>query len=458
MSADMSAVIQEWVGAILLTLIIAFFLPIVFVITLRYTEKYDRESWRDLLSSFIWGATVSVVAVILIRGWFLVEFRTTFPLYYQYIAAIVVTPVAAELIKSAGLFFNRDAITESEDGLIHGGTIGLGYAAAENLLYGIFLFTTFGFRFFVITMVVRSFSVVLINCTTTALVCYGITRFTARTHTQRSWYFFPLFYLAAVGISGTFNFLALTGERLFGTATMFSYSISLIFAITLAVILAFFIYFKIYRLDRLDSKPKGGPPPQEGYQQRTRYRPPPAQSRNVQTGYVPRGGMGRPPPRGQQRPPPRRSYQQPPPRRSLGPQGPPPARRQQQRPPPRQQQKSPPRQQQRPPSRQQQKPPPRQPQKPPSRLPPKPSTRPPRPQRPPPPKPSRGSRRSKFELDEEEEELEFKPRSSSRKSGKKPTFEVEEEVEFKPRSKSKGSSKKSSSMDWEDDDYDDDWS
>ena len=45
--ADYTGVIQEWVGIILLTLLISFALPIVFVIALRYTEKYDRESWRE---------------------------------------------------------------------------------------------------------------------------------------------------------------------------------------------------------------------------------------------------------------------------------------------------------------------------------------------------------------------------------------------------------------------------
>lgn len=452
---DQMGLIQDMVGIVILAVIISFIPSIIYMIILRYSEKYDRESWRDLISSFVWGATVAIVAVILIRGAFIVEFKSEFPETYQYIAVIVVTPIAAEFIKPLGLFFMRDAITESEDGLIHGGTIGLGFAATENLLYGIFLFMTFGFKFFVITMAVRSLSVVLLNCTTTALTCYGISRFSARTHSVRSWYFFPFFYLAAVGISATFNGLAFMGEDIFGAATVASYSISLIFAVALSVVLIVFIYIKIYRLDRTEERERKkeekegraaseqgrGPPPSRGAAS------PPSRGyqSNVRSQQMSRS---RPPPR--PREPPRQQHRTPPPRqqsRSLGPQQ---QARQQARSTPSRSQRPGPVSQQRAqslssrskaaPSRQQRAQPAAQRTK------------------------ARSGRKASFEL-EDDDEVEFSSKRSVKK-GKRATFDMDDdEVEFtskrsSKRSPGRSSGKKKSKATFEmddDDDFDDDW-
>lgn len=418
--AGTMGVMQEYIVAVLLTTVIAFLPSIFYMILLRYAEKYNRESWRDLANSFIWGATVAVVVVIIVRGVFIVQFKGDFPEYYTYIAAVVVTPLIAEVIKPAGMFFIRDAIVESEDGLIHGGTIGLGFAATENLLYGVFLFTTYGFKLLIITVIIRSLSVVLINCVTTALVCYGISRVSARTHAGGTILLFPLFFIGAVGISAIFNLFAITGQQLFGQATVFSYSLSLLFAIIPSVVFLVFVYFKIYRLDRMDDEDKIAAKEQTQREKvlgaRARYsqsRPPPQQQRTAPqqqrppsarpspSGPViqdrplgPQLGPRSPPPRAAA--PPRSGPAQRPPSRAAPPQRASPA----QRPPPRA------------------VPPPRAPPQRQSRPPPPPPTRQSRPSTPPRPPPKRAT----FEPDDE---VEFTPRSSSR-SSKKAAFEVEE--------------------------------
>jgi len=406
-------VVQDYLIAVLLTTVIAFLPSILYMILLRYTEKYNRESWRDLLNSFIWGATVAVVVVIIVRGVFIVSFKNDFPETYVYIAAVVVTPLISEVIKPAGMFFIRDAIVESEDGLIHGGTIGLGFAATENLLYGVFLFTTYGFKLLIITVIIRSLSVVLINCVTTALVCYGISRVTARTHAGGTILLFPLFFLGAVAISSIFNLFAITGQALFGEATVFSYSLSLLFAIIPSIVFIVFIYFKIYRLDRMDDADKIAAKEETQRQKvlgaRARYAPPPRpmqqmpqarpggpiiQDRPLGPQLGPRPPpQARPPPQRQARPP---QQARPPPQRQPYPP-------QQARPPPQRQARPP--QQARPPPRREPVPPPRQ-------------TRPTQQPRPPPP------RRATFEPDEDE--VVFKPRTPP-KSSRRQTFEVEDD-------------------------------
>jgi len=414
---DQLGLIQEMAGIVILSVIISFIPSIIYMIILRYSEKYDRESWRDLISSFIWGSTVAIVAVILIRGAFIVEFKSEFPETYQYIAVIIITPIVAEFIKPLGLFFMRDAITESEDGLIHGGTIGLGFAATENLLYGIFLFLTFGFKFFVITMAIRSLSVVLLNCTTTALTCYGISRFSARTHSVKTWYFFPLFYVAAVCISAAFNGLAIMGEDIFGTATIASYSISLIFAIGLSVVLIIFIYFKIYRLDRTEERERKKTAKEEHNASQQQGR---VSARGYQSNVRPQQ-MQRPTSQPQQSQP--RRSQAPPPRQQSRAQ---PARQQSRAQPARQQSRAQPARQQ---SRAQ---------------------------------PSRGrpSRKATFEMDDDDNEIEFSSKKSSRK-GRRATFDMDDdEIEFSSKRSSKRSSPKKgkkATFEMDDDDFDDDW-
>ena len=426
--AGTMGVMQEYIVAVLLTTVIAFLPSIFYMILLRYAEKYNRESWRDLANSFIWGATVAVVVVIIVRGVFIVQFKDEYPKYYSYIAAVVVTPLIAEVIKPAGMFFIRDAIVESEDGLIHGGTIGLGFAATENLLYGVFLFTTYGFKLLIITVIIRSLSVVLINCVTTALVCYGISRVTAKTHAGGTILLFPLFFIGAVGISAVFNLFAITGQQLFGQATIFSYSLSLLFAIIPSVVFLVFVYFKIYRLDRMDDEDKIAAKEQTQREKvlgsRARYsqqKPPAQQQRAASQARQPSGPimMDRPlgPQLGPRSPPPRAA---PPQRQTRPAPSPPPRAAPSQRPPPKAA----------PPPR---SPPPRaappQRQSRPTPTPP-PRAAPPRASPPPPPRQSRPitpprppPKRATFEPDDE---VEFTPRPSSR-SSKKPSFEVEKD-------------------------------
>lgn len=244
---------------LILAIILAFVPSLIYLVMIRYTEKYNRESWGDLGTAFMWGATMSLIVVVLIRGIFLVEFKETEPALASnpelmaLVAVSIITPIAAELIKPVGLFFVRHTLDEAEDGLIYGAAIGLGYAAVENLLYGIFVFFSYGIETFLTMVVVRSISVVLINASATSLSCYGVTRSTASLHKQGSILLFPLFLFMAIGIHGIFNYLALVGSG--GVAgSGISYKYSLIFAVGISLITISLVYFKIYRLDRIEER------------------------------------------------------------------------------------------------------------------------------------------------------------------------------------------------------------
>jgi len=248
---------EEMVLEIVYIVLIAFIPSIIYMIVLRYVEKYDREPWGSMFTVFLWGATMGVVVVIIFRGMFYVHFGDYYPdlasdrKFTQLIAAVLITPIVAELIKPAGLLFVRYDIEESEDGLIYGAVSGLGYAATENLLFGIFLVSIYGMDFYINIVIIRSISVVLLNASASALTGYGVSRARAIKHKTGTLWAFPLFLLTAIAMHGFFNFLMISG---LGMQDIYSVSSSLVFAIMLSIIFMTWIYSKIYRLDRLDDK------------------------------------------------------------------------------------------------------------------------------------------------------------------------------------------------------------
>jgi len=329
------------IEAILLTVVVAFLPSVVYLIALRYAEKYDREPWGSLFTAFLFGATGAVILVILLRQMFIDIFESNRPetlplekmLYANFWAVVIITPLAAEIVKPLGLYFVRFELREAEDGLIYGAAIGLGFAATENLLYGIFIMNNYGIDVLIDNIVMRSLSVTLVMACTTALTCYGISRAVASKHRTGRLYAFPLFFLAAVGMHGFINFIAEGGEQfqaVFGLEP--SYKYSLIFAIVFSVMFMIIIYFKIHRLDRLDethsawetagqAPPKREAPVRQATSRASppprRQAPPPRQQAPPPRSAPPQRSFAHPPPPGRSRPPP--SQQPPPPKRRAPP-------------------------------------------------------------------------------------------------------------------------------------------
>ncbi len=359
---------------IIFTILISFIPAIIYAVIVRYSEKYEREPWGSIGQAFLWGGTLAIVIVILIRGFFSVYLEDNYPViasdiqYKTLIIMCLITPLVAELIKPIGLLLVRADLLEAEDGLIYGAVIGLGFTATENLLFGIYLAPLYGIEMFVTVVFMRSMSVMFIQSSTTALTCYGITRAMKVKHKTGRFYAFPLFLLAAIGIHSLFNYIVFSDIFNIGDI-LFSMSSSLLFSIIFAFVLMTMIYFKIYRLDRIDEKTQQEarrevhevPPEHEVYEQNRfrevthpphdtyydydRYygpeqypphRPPPPRSRDFHYMYEPPARVPAPrrvpPPMRVRRPPPSKPTRQhygtrvPPPRppRSIPPPPPPP--------------------------------------------------------------------------------------------------------------------------------------
>jgi len=159
-----------------LLLVMSFLPPAIYVIWIRNTEKYSRERWVPIIVCFLWGATIAVIAALIL------EVLLGIPLAVSIndanvlviLTAVVIAPFAEELTKPLVLKFNivRKELDELEDGLIYGAVAGLGFAATENLLYG-YSFLSYGLASFFVLMIIRSFAGCLLHASATAWTGYG---------------------------------------------------------------------------------------------------------------------------------------------------------------------------------------------------------------------------------------------------------------------------------------------
>jgi len=159
-----------------LLVIMAFLPPIIYAIWIRNTEKYNREKWWPIFLCFLWGATIAVVAAIILE---LVLHFSIAPSFsdrnvYNIIAVVVIAPFAEELTKPLALRLKtvKRELDELEDGLIYGAVAGLGFSATENLLYGS-SFISQGLLFFFIFISIRSIGGCLLHASATAWTGYG---------------------------------------------------------------------------------------------------------------------------------------------------------------------------------------------------------------------------------------------------------------------------------------------
>ncbi len=160
---------------LILLFLVAFIPPIIYVIWVRNTEKYNRERWIPIFLSFLWGATIAIIAAVileLILNYSLAPNVDTLNL--NVISVVIFAPFAEELTKPLALRLKtvRRELVEPEDGLIYGAVAGLGFSATENLFYG-YGFLSEGLVMFFVLMLMRSIGGCLLHASATAWTGYG---------------------------------------------------------------------------------------------------------------------------------------------------------------------------------------------------------------------------------------------------------------------------------------------
>lgn len=191
--------------------------PMLYLLWLRSRERFDREPVGPVLGAFVYGGSVGVGVAVLLHLLFDFGYQQTggpFPLEREFAAAIVIAPLVEEFAKALGLGRFRHRMLELEDGIIYGAGLGLGFAATENLVYGVTALLDGGFGDAIVTIVVRVFSSMLLHSGASALLGFGYGLAVLRG--RGLWSLVP-YYLVAVLLHSVYNFLVST-RQLIGLA------------------------------------------------------------------------------------------------------------------------------------------------------------------------------------------------------------------------------------------------
>lgn len=150
--------------------------PLVLAGWVRRDEVHGREPRSAVASAMRYGAVTGVLLGLL--------FHLVFDLGYSLIGSplglgsaffvvVVGAPFGEELAKGLGLGLRRHRIKELEDGIVYGVAIGLGFAATENLVYGMAALLDSGFQVAVGTVVMRTFSSMLLHAAASGILGFG---------------------------------------------------------------------------------------------------------------------------------------------------------------------------------------------------------------------------------------------------------------------------------------------
>lgn len=206
----------------LLLLLLAALVPaLVYLAWVRGTDRYSREPWGPLLSSFFYGALFATIVAGILEA-ILVAAGTAVSQQYPapeftflngnstlgaFFLVLVIAPIVEEGLKGLGVVRASDAIRTLPDGLVLGAAVGLGFGFFETFLYGFGAFATGGLVAGLVLIIVRSLSSVLLHGSTTSMLGYGyaLNKVGGRRGTTGA------YYLLAVVMHGSFNLLASAG-------------------------------------------------------------------------------------------------------------------------------------------------------------------------------------------------------------------------------------------------------
>jgi RsiW-degrading membrane proteinase PrsW (M82 family) len=218
-------------------ILVSFIPPLIYVIWIRRSERYEREPWGQIIKVFLWGAIVAVIVSVILSVLIVYVLEETIQRQYDFLRPestlgvlllfSVVAPMVEEFAKGMGVYTVRESITEAEDGMVYGGASGLGFAATENMLYGLATFLVLDFQASIALILVRSISSALLHASASAVMGYGV----GRSLLFRKVSAVP-YYLLAVFMHGVFNYLA-SFEIIYGdpTAVLYGLSLAIVFAI-----------------------------------------------------------------------------------------------------------------------------------------------------------------------------------------------------------------------------------
>lgn len=223
------AIPYEFEITILVLLVVAFTPSLIYLGWIRRAPKMGRVPAWAMIKTFLFGAILGIILAVILELILIFLYDRHGDRIYDligmgdsalpawFILACVIAPVVEELVKLAGVYWFRGSIYLRTDGIVLGASVGLGFAATENLIYEYDALAQ-GLAVFIVVAVLRSISSALLHGSATAISGNGVER--AKFENRRS----PIFtgYIIAVSIHAIFNFFASGGalyEGQFGGLT-----------------------------------------------------------------------------------------------------------------------------------------------------------------------------------------------------------------------------------------------
>ena len=211
-----------------------------YLISIRNSEKKDKEPWDALKLAFAWGAISGVFLAILFNSIglsllliFLTDGSSVTDDLILVLSVVVVAPIVEEFVKPLVMFQNssvRSNIDEVEDGIVYGAACGLGFGATENVLYGLSEeAVSVGYLGILAVVILRTVSSILLHLVATSFTGHGISKYLVE---GQSFSIVIKYYFLAVLIHAAWNgaavFSMIYSDNLGGV-------ILLIFSIMLAI-------------------------------------------------------------------------------------------------------------------------------------------------------------------------------------------------------------------------------
>ncbi|MGI9037198.1 MAG: PrsW family glutamic-type intramembrane protease [Pyrinomonadaceae bacterium] len=196
------------IAAAFIAAVVAFVPAVFYILPLLLIDRYDPEPPWALALAFAWGALVSVLIAATVNDLFGAVFG-------QSIAGVISAPVFEEGTKGLGvvlfLIFLRREFDDILDGIVYAGTIALGFATVENVLYYGGSLLKGGFAALIMTFVLRGLLSPFAHVTFTSMtgIGCGISR---ESHNKTVRVIMPVIgYFAAVTLHAIWNTMAFLG-------------------------------------------------------------------------------------------------------------------------------------------------------------------------------------------------------------------------------------------------------
>jgi len=164
-------------------------------------DRYDPEPRRLIVRDFLWGILM-VFPAGLLEAPFARYLTPQVSLFTLFLSTIFVVGVIEEGFKAYAVYrlhYNHPEFDEPVDGIIYGVTVGLGFAALENLFYTVL----FGYR----VGLIRAVLTTLAHASFTGIFGYYL----ARAKETNSRYFIIYGYFLVSILHGLYDFLAISG-------------------------------------------------------------------------------------------------------------------------------------------------------------------------------------------------------------------------------------------------------